>query len=111
MDPDHDDSPHVLQRWFSVGDILSLVGMFIALGSVYGSLSQRLERVQQDVSELATRDITPGARAELARVAAKDVAQDAAIIEMRLDMRQQRQEILESLGRLENKLDQHDGGR
>lgn len=96
---------HVIQRWFSVGDLITLIAMLIGLGTVYGSLSQRMENVQSDVAELTQRDITPGARAELARVAAKVIAQDANIIEIRVDMRQQRQEILESLARLEAKLD------
>ena len=100
-----------LQRWFSIGDLLSIIVMLVGLGTVYGSLSQRLERVQQDVAEMASRDITPGARAELARVMAKDAAQDAMILEVRVDMRQQRQEILESLQRLETKFDDREGNR
>ena len=102
---------HVLRRWFSIGDVLSAIVMVTALAASYGNLSARLEVVQRDMTEMKTRDITPGARAELSRMTAHDAAQDQQIAELRVEMRDQRREILESLARLEAKLENHDRGR
>lgn len=102
------DEIQTIKRWFSIGDILTGVAMLAALAASYGSLSARLDSLQMDINDLQSRDITPGARSEIATLQAKDVAQDAAIQELRLQLREQRSEILQSLQRLETKLENHD---
>jgi len=108
---DENDDTHILRRWFSIGDLLSAVVTLIALGIVWGSLSSEVRMLQRDVNELKGRDITPGARTEIATMRAKDDAQDRELGAIREEMRESRREITEALLRLEVKLDRHDDVR
>lgn len=99
---------HILRRWFSIGDVLSAVAMLAALAASYGALSARLDSLSLDVQELRARDITPGARTELARIDQRDAAQDDALRELRAELRLQRAEILGALARVEQELQAHD---
>ncbi len=99
---------HVLRRWFSVGDLAGMIGTLIGLGVVWGNLSAELRVLQRDVTELQARDITPGARTQLAAIQATDTAMQQQINDIRQEMREQRREIIDSLTRVEAKLDQHD---
>lgn len=108
MQEDTDDT-HILRRWFSIGDLLSAVVTLVALGMVWGSLSSEVRMLQRDVNELKGRDITPGARTEIATIKARDDAQDRELFALREELRASRREITESLLRLEAKLDRHDG--
>ena len=103
-----DEDLKTIRRWFSIGDILTAIAMLAALAASYGSLSARLDGMARDIQEMQERDITPGARTEIAGLQAKDIAQDAQIQELRESLREQRREILESLARVESKLERHD---
>jgi hypothetical protein len=100
---DENDDTHILRRWFSIGDLLSAVVTLIALGMVWGSLSSEVR--------VLDRDITPGARTEIATMRAKDDAHDRELGAIREEMRESRREITEALLRLEVKLDRHDDVR
>ena len=107
---DSEDS-HILQRWFSVGDIVTLVAMLLALGVTYGSLSRDVEALKSGVAEMRAMRITPGAETALATMRARDESQDEQLIAMRQEMREQRREILEGLRAIEAQLDSHMGQR
>jgi len=105
---------HILRRWVSLGDVISLALSIAAIGVTYGNLSADLRHTNETVDaaisairELQERDITPGARSSIAALVAKDSAQDQAITELRIEIRDQRREILEALTRVEDKLEDH----
>jgi hypothetical protein len=101
------EDSHILQRWFSVGDIVSLVAMLLALGITYGSLSRDVESLKSDVAELRAMRITPGAETALASMRARDESQDQQLIALRQEMREQRREILDGIRAIEAQLDAH----
>lgn len=103
----NDDERHILQKWFSVGDIVSLVAMLLALGVTYGSLSRDVDSLKDTVSELKAVRITPGAETQLATMRARDESQDQQLIALRQEMRDQRKEILDALRAIEAQLDSH----
>ena len=96
---------HFLQRWFSIGDVISLIAMLLALGVTFGALSKDMEVVKQNVSELRAQRITPGAETALATITARDDAQDDQIRAIKEELRYQRGEILSALARLEARMD------
>lgn len=104
---DHDDDLSSIKRWFSIGDLLSAGALLVAIAVSYGSMSSRLDNLSADINEIQRRDITPGAATQIAAMQAKDLAQDAAIQELRLQLREQRTEILEGLNNIDRKLDSH----
>ncbi len=107
----NEDDLNQIRRWFSIGDFLSAGAMIIAIAVSYGSMSSRLDSLATDLAEMQSRDMTPGARTEIAALRVKDLSQDASIQELRVQLRDQRSEILESLRRVETKLEEHDSGR
>ena len=109
MSDEHEEAPqqHFIQRWFSFGDVISLVAMLVALGVTYGSLSKDLETLRADVATLKAQRITPGAETALAGIQQRDQSQDAQLQSLREEMRDQRREILEGINRLDLKLEQH----
>ena len=106
-----EEDGHVLRRWISVGDILVLFFSALGLAVSYGKLSSDLESVTREVRDLQTRDITPGARSALSAIAARDEAQDEQISDIRLELRDQRREMIERLARIESALADHDRAR
>ena len=104
------DSQRVL-RWVSIETVVSVLTMLIGLGTVYGSLSARLAALSEDVAELRARDITPGARMEIASIQATDRAIQQQVVDLREEMRAQRVEIRDTMQRIESKLDEHDDPR
>ena len=109
MSAEHDDAPppHFIQRWFSIGDAISLAAMLVALGVTYGSLSKDVDSIKQDVAELRAQRITPGAEIALAQVQSRDANQDQQLSELRNEMQEQRREILSGIKAIEAKLDSH----
>lgn len=103
----NDDERHIIQKWFSIGDIVSLVAMLVALGVTYGSLSRDVDALKNDVSELKTVRITPGAETALATMRARDESQDQQLIALRQEMREQRKEIMDALRAIETQLESH----
>ena len=101
------DGQRVL-RWVSIETVISVLVMLVGLGTVYGSLSTRLASLSDDVAELKGRDITPGARMEIASIHATDRAIQQQVDDLRDEMRAERKEIREALQRVEQKLDEHD---
>lgn len=99
--------PHILQKWFSMGDIISLVAMLVALGVTFGSLSKDIETVKGDVASLKAQRITPGAETALATIRARDESQDEQLRALRDEMRDQRREILDGINKLDVKLEEH----
>jgi len=106
---EHDDAPppHFIQRWFSFGDVISLVAMLVALGVTYGSLSKDLETLRADVATLKAQRITPGAETALAGIQQRDMSQDQQLASLRDEMREQRREILDGINRIDIKLEEH----
>ena len=102
------DELRTIKRWVSAETLISIVVMLLGLAVTWGSLSTRIERLQKDVQELQSRDITPGAREQAAALRQADSAMQQQIIDLRSEMRLQRAEILEALTRLEAKLETHD---
>jgi hypothetical protein len=103
----NEEEKHILQRWFSIGDLISLIAMLLALAYTYGSLSRDVESVKTDISQLKSQRITPGAESALASIVAKDAAQDDAIRALREELRYQRNEILDAITKLDARLEQH----
>ena len=103
-----ENATHFLQRWFSIGDLLSMMATLVALGVVYGAISKDVETLREDVGELKQQRITPGAAIEIATMRAIDANQDRQIIELRDELRSSRREILDSLARVEGRLEAHD---
>lgn len=103
----NDDERHIIQKWFSVGDIVSLIAMLLALGVTYGALSRDVDALQEDVAELKTVRITPGAETALATMRARDESQDQQLIALRQEMREQRKEIMDALRAIETQLESH----
>ena len=101
------DEQHFLQRWFSVGDVVSLAAMLVALGITYGSLSRDVDALKAEVTGLRNQRITPGAETALATIRARDEAQDDQIRALRDEMREQRREILDGINRIDVKLEEH----
>lgn len=99
---------HILQRWISMGDILVLLFSALGLAVSYGKLSSDLASVTREVRDLQNRDITPGARSALSAITARDEAQDDQIADVRLELREQRREMIERLARIETALSDHD---
>lgn len=103
------DDHHIVQKWISLGDVVVLCASILGLAVSYGKLSADLAAVAREVQEIQARDITPGARAALGAMTARDEAQDEQIADIRIEMRETRREIMQSLDRLEQKLDGHAG--
>lgn len=101
----HEEERHWLQRWFSMGDAISMIVTLVALGVAFGSLSKDVEVLREDLVAIKRQAITPGAQAELAAVHQRNASQDQQLAELREEMRDQRREILAALDRLEDKLD------
>lgn len=99
---------HILRRWVSMGDVLVMLTSLSVFAFGYGQLSRDVASLTRAMQELQARDITPGARASIERLIAKDIAQDEALAEIRIEAREQRREIMEALARLETKLENHD---
>jgi hypothetical protein len=98
---------HFLQRWFSIGDAISLVAMLVALGMTFGSLSKDVDSIKMNVAELRAQRITPGAEIAMATIRAKDDAQDKQLDALRQEMMMQRREILDGINAIDAKLDAH----
>ena len=107
MSDEGETDGHFLRRWFSVGDIISLIAMLVALGVTYGSLSKDIEVMKQDVAELKGQRITAGAEVALAQIQARDSNQDQQLNALRAEMQAQRGEILDGINKIEAKLDAH----
>ena len=105
---------HLLRRWVSLGDVISLALSIAAIGVTYGQLSADLRHTNETVDaamsavrELQSRDITPGARTQLAAIMATDHALQQQVTDIREEMREERREIMEAIARVETKLDDH----
>ena len=114
MDTDDTDG-HFLRRWVSLGDVISLALSLTALGVTYGQLStdvrhtnEAVESLTSSVRELQERDITPGARTQLAAIAATDAALQAQVNDLRDELRLSRSELLAEVRLISEKLDRHD---
>ena len=103
-----EDEEKVLKRWFSVGDLLTVLAMVVALSVSHGRLSTQVEALSRAMDDMRKQDITSGARTGIAELAAHDNAQDRQIEQLWQELRSQRAEITASLNRLEAKLDTHD---
>lgn len=95
-------------RWVSIETVISVLTMLVGLGTVYGSLSARLASLSEDVAELRARDITPGARMEIASIQATDRAIQQQVSDLRDELRAQRTEIRDQLEMLRKELAEHD---
>lgn len=114
-DEEEQSDAHFLRRWISVGDVIGLCLSLVALGVTYGKLStdvqhtnETIESIALAVAELQSRDITPGARAQLSAVQATDAALQQQVNLLREELRSQRAEIIGSLERVERRLEEHD---
>ena len=99
---DFDNAKTHLAKWISVGDILVLLFSVIGLAVSYGKLSADLAAVTREVRDLQSRDITPGARAEVSVLRAQDSALVQQITDIRLELREQRREMIDRLARIED---------
>ena len=106
---------HFLRRWVSLGDVISLALSLTALGVTYGQLStdvrhtnETVEALAVAVSALQERDITPGARAQLAAIQSTDQALQAQVNDLREELRESRRELLDEVRLISEKLDRHD---
>ena len=111
---DEGSNGHLLRRWVSLGDVISLALSIAAIGVTYGQLSadlrhtnETVDAAMQAVRELQNRDITPGARTQLAAIMATDQSLQQQVTDIREEMREERREIMEAIARVESKLDQH----
>jgi predicted nucleic acid-binding Zn-ribbon protein len=88
-----------------MGDVLTLVISLSIMAFGYGRLSRDVEALSTAMGELQRRDITPGARSQIAAIAVQDAAMQQQINDLRAELREQRREVIASLDRLEAKLD------
>lgn len=98
---------HLLRRWVSFGDVLVLLTTLAVFSFGYGRLSRDVEALSNSMAELQARDITPGARSQLAAIVATDTAMQQQITDIRGELRDQRREVVEAIARVEAKLDAH----
>lgn len=98
---------HILRRWISVGDVLTLVVSLTVMAFGYGRLSRDVESLTRAMEELQMRDMTPGARAQLSAIQATDAAMQQQINDLRVEMREERREVVEAITRMEAKFDRH----
>jgi hypothetical protein len=94
-------------RWFSLGDVMSVGVMLVALGVTYGALNKDVASLSSDVSDLKQQRITPGAEIGLAQLQAKDASQDEQIRFLRQEMFEQRREILDGIKSINDKFESH----
>ena len=106
---------HFLRRWVSLGDVISLALSLTALGVTYGQLStdvrhtnEAVESLTMTVREIQDRDITPGARAQLAAIQSTDAALQQQVNDLREELRMSRAELLSEVRLISEKLDRHD---
>ena len=105
MEPESDG--HFLRKWVSLGDVISLALSIAAIGVTYGQLSadlrhtnETVEQAMAAVRQLEQRDITPGARSQLAAIVATDAALQQQVTDIRNEMREQRREVVDAIGRV-----------
>lgn len=109
----NEEEPHLMQKWFSIGDLISAAVMLVGLGAVWGNLSKDVQGLQREVSDLKTmtRGMTPGAAEALATIRAKDASQDQQLMELRQELRESRAEILSEVRMIRTELNEHDRGK
>jgi len=90
-----------------MGDVLTLLISLTVMAFGYGRLSRDVEALTRAMEELQGRDITPGARAQLSAIQATDAALQQQVNDIRVEMRDQRHQIMDALARVEEKLDIH----
>lgn len=100
----NEDHPFTIQRWFSIGDVITLVVMLLALGVSFGSLSKDVDALKADVYSLKTMRMTAGAEVAISTIRVKDDTQDEQIRALREELRYQRAEILNAIGKIDAKL-------
>ena len=105
LDP---EDQKVLKRWFSIGDVLTVMAMIAAIAISHGRQSARLDSLSQAVQHLQSRDITPGAAQRIDVLEERDLARQRELAAMREDAAEFRTEVRASLVRIEAKLDEHD---
>jgi hypothetical protein len=98
------EEQHFIQKWFSIGDVITLVVMLIALGVSFGSLSKDVDSLKDDVYALKNMRMTAGAEVAISTIRVKDENQDEQIAALRDELRYQRAEILNAIGKLDAKL-------
>lgn len=103
------EDTHILRKWISVGDIIVLATALIAVGINNGQTKAELRALTNQVSDLRAIQTgpTPGAAQALAAIQEKDRAQDQAILELRIEVRDSRREILEAVKDVKASLDKH----
>lgn len=104
---DNADDKHFLVKHVSLGDVLVLVSSLIVFAFGYGRLSRDVESLTRAMMELQGRDITPGARSEIAAIRATDAAIQQQVTDLRTELREQRKDIVVRLERIEEQLDRH----
>jgi hypothetical protein len=104
-----DEPVHFIRRFVSMGDIIGLFLSLLVFVYGYGSLSKDVETIRANLTELNSRNITPGAQMEIAQLKAMEISQNAQINELRTDLRDSRRELLDEMRLVGAKLDDHMG--
>jgi acyl-CoA reductase-like NAD-dependent aldehyde dehydrogenase len=101
------EEKHVLQKWVSVGDIVTLLVSLAVFAYGYGRLSADVSTLARDINTLQGREITPGAAQKIAAIEAQVQAVERAHAEAARMASEDRRDILNRLDRMEAKLDAH----
>ena len=75
----------------------------------YGRLAERVDALAADVKQIEAiqQGPTPAAAQAIASINQKDESQDRAIVEIRMEMRDSRRELLDEMRLIAAKLDKH----
>ena len=98
---------HWLQAWFSIGDIITLLVMLAMFAFGYGQLKRDVQMLQEDVTQLSTVQITPGAATRIASLETSMVWLQTSIQEDRKQSAEFRAETRAQLARIEAALTAH----
>ena len=98
---------HWLQAWFSIGDIITLLVMLAMFAFGYGQLKRDVQMLQEDVTQLSTVQITPGAATRITSLETSMMWLQTSIQEDRKQSAEFRAETRAQLARIEAALTAH----
>ena len=102
-----EDDRHWVQRWFSFGDLLSLVVMLVVFVGGYAQLQRDVKALQEDVTEMRAVQITPGAATRITSLETSMEWLRRSIEEDRRQSAEFRSDTRQQLARIESSLTKH----
>jgi hypothetical protein len=98
--------------FFSSANVLTFLGSALMVAFSWGVQTRQMDDMQDDISALMARDMTPGAQAAIGEIKVFDHAIEQRVVNIESEMRSQRMELMAILSKIDSKLDQHmDGDR